>query len=169
MKAISTSNSELLEVLEANGVNIICNAEIQMTISDEDAARIPAIIDELAPAAAYDYTIEHLQTQEAMKTMYRIGWMPTESVDPAMRSNNNGHELICETLEEAEKAFSEELVATLMNPACNLGYSSSESEWRKYHTYLCLDKVTFEKDGETGADIISDIEEVKTSEYYWAE
>lgn len=104
-----------------------------------------------------------------MKTMYRIGWMPTESVDPAMRSNNNGHELICETLEEAEKAFSEELAATLMNPACNLGYSSSESEWRKSHTYLCLDKVTFEKDGETDADIISDIEEVKTSEYYWAE
>ena len=104
-----------------------------------------------------------------MKTMYRIGWMPTESVDPAMRSNNNGHELICETLEEAEKAFSEELAATLMNPAYNLGYSPSESEWRKYHTYLCLDKVTFEKDGETGADIISDIEEVKTSEYYWAE
>lgn len=60
MKAISTSNSELLEVLEANGVNIICNAEMQMTISDEDAARIPAIIDELAPAAAYDYTIENL-------------------------------------------------------------------------------------------------------------
>ena len=60
MKAISTSNSELLEVLEANGVNIICNAEMQMTISDEDAALIPAIIDELAPAAAYDYTIENL-------------------------------------------------------------------------------------------------------------
>lgn len=60
MKTISTSNSELLEILEANGVNIICNEDMQMTISDEDAARIPAIVDELAPAAAYDYTIETL-------------------------------------------------------------------------------------------------------------
>ena len=60
MKTISTSNYELLEVLESNGVNIICNDEMQMTISDEDAARIPAIVDEQAPAAAYDYTIETL-------------------------------------------------------------------------------------------------------------
>lgn len=104
-----------------------------------------------------------------MKTMYRIGWMPTENVDPAMRSNNNKHELICETLEEAETAFSEELAATLMNPVSSLGYNPSESEWRKYHTYLCLDKVTFEKDDETGAEFISNIEGVKTSDYYWAE
>ncbi len=104
-----------------------------------------------------------------MKTMYRIGWMPTESVDPAMRSNNNRHELICETLEEAETAFSEELAATLMKPVIILGYDPNESEWRKYHTYLCLDKVTIEKDDETGAEFISNIEGVKTSDYYWAE
>lgn len=111
----------------------------------------------------------NIKNHKTMKTIYRICWMVTESVDPAMRSNNNRHELICETLEEAEKAFAEELAATLMKPVSSLGYNPSESEWRKYHTYLCLDKVIVEKDDETGAEFISDIEEVKTSDYYWAE
>ena len=111
----------------------------------------------------------NLKNHKTMKTIYRICWMVTESVDPVMRSNNNRHELICETLEEAETAFSEELAATLMKPVIILGYDPSESEWRKYHTYLCLDKVTIEKDDETGAEFISNIEGVKTSDYYWAE
>lgn len=45
----------LLQSMKASLQDCINEAE-----SDEDAARIPAIIDELAPAAAYDYTIENL-------------------------------------------------------------------------------------------------------------
>ena len=57
MKEIITDNTELLEVLEANGINIICNDEMQMMITDTDATRIDAIVTEKAPAAFADYVI----------------------------------------------------------------------------------------------------------------
>ena len=57
MKQIITDNAELLEVLEANGINIICSDEMQMMVTDTDAARIDAIVTETAPAAFADYII----------------------------------------------------------------------------------------------------------------
>ena len=57
MKEIVTDNAELLEVLEANGIRIICNDEMQMMITDTDATRIDAIVAEKAPAAFADYII----------------------------------------------------------------------------------------------------------------
>ena len=57
MKQIITDNAELLEVLEANGINIICNDNMEMMITDEDAIRIDAIVEEKAPAAFADYVI----------------------------------------------------------------------------------------------------------------
>ena len=56
MKQIVTDNTELLEVLEANGINIICN-DMEMMVTDADATRIDAIIAEKAPAAFADYVI----------------------------------------------------------------------------------------------------------------
>ena len=55
MKEIVTDNSELLEVLEANGINIICSDDMRMMITDTDAMRIDAIVAEKAPAAFADY------------------------------------------------------------------------------------------------------------------
>ena len=57
MKQIVTDNAELLEVLEANGINIICNDNMEMMITDADAIRIDAIVTEKAPAAFADYVI----------------------------------------------------------------------------------------------------------------
>ena len=57
MKQIITDNAELLEVLEANGINIICNDNMEMMITDKDAIRIDAIVTEKAPAAFADYVI----------------------------------------------------------------------------------------------------------------
>ena len=57
MKQIVTDNSELLEVLEANGINIICSDNMEMMITDADAIRIDAIVAEKAPAAFADYVI----------------------------------------------------------------------------------------------------------------
>ena len=57
MKQIITDNSELLEVLTANGINIICNDNMEMMITDADAIRIDAIVTEKAPAAFADYVI----------------------------------------------------------------------------------------------------------------
>lgn len=58
MKTIYTDNTALLEVLTENGINIICNDQMEMTISDEDASRITEIVEKFAPAAVNDYTIE---------------------------------------------------------------------------------------------------------------
>lgn len=57
MKEIVTDNAELLEVLEANGINIICNDDMRMMVTDTDAKRIDAIVAEKAPAAFADYVI----------------------------------------------------------------------------------------------------------------
>ena len=57
MKQIITDNAELLEVLTANGINIICNDDMEMMITDADAIRIDAIVTEKAPAAFADYVI----------------------------------------------------------------------------------------------------------------
>ena len=57
MKEIVTDNSELLEVLTANGINIICSDDMKMMVTDADATRIDAIIAEKAPAAFADYVI----------------------------------------------------------------------------------------------------------------
>ena len=57
MKEIVTDNSELLEVLEANGINIICSDDMRMMVTDTDAMRIDAIVTDKAPAAFADYII----------------------------------------------------------------------------------------------------------------
>ena len=57
MKQIVTDNAKLLEVLTANGVNIICSDDMKMMITDTDAIRINAIVAEKAPAAFADYVI----------------------------------------------------------------------------------------------------------------
>ena len=57
MKQIITDNNELLEVLTANGINIICSDDMQMMVTDADAIRIDAIVAEKAPAAFADYVI----------------------------------------------------------------------------------------------------------------
>ena len=57
MKQIITDNAELLEVLTSNGINIICNDNMEMMITDADAIRVDAIVAEKAPAAFADYVI----------------------------------------------------------------------------------------------------------------
>ena len=57
MKTIYTENSELLEVLAANGINIICNDQMEMVVSDIDAIMIDKIVAEYAPASFADYVV----------------------------------------------------------------------------------------------------------------
>ena len=57
MKEILTDNAELLEVLEAAGINIICSDDMKMMVTDTDAIRIDSIVAEKAPAAFADYVI----------------------------------------------------------------------------------------------------------------
>lgn len=58
MKKYTSNNEELNEILVENGINLICNEDMEIIISDEDADRIPAIVAEFAPCATMDYTIE---------------------------------------------------------------------------------------------------------------
>ena len=59
MKTIETNNQALIEVLTDNGVEIVCNDNMQMQIVS-GADKIKEIVAAFAPAAADDYTIvEH--------------------------------------------------------------------------------------------------------------
>ena len=64
MKKIETSNRELLQVLTDNGISIICDNDMQMTISDEDASKIDDIVSRFAPAATYDYVLTDIKTSK---------------------------------------------------------------------------------------------------------
>lgn len=66
MKTIVTDNQELLEVLTEQGISITCNEDMQMVISDEDAKLIPGLVEEYAPAASMDYTIEDMNTYDVV-------------------------------------------------------------------------------------------------------
>ena len=61
MKTLYCNNRELLEILENNGINMICNENMQIEISDEDAEKIDSIVNEFAPAASGDYAIEDIE------------------------------------------------------------------------------------------------------------
>ena len=60
MKQIITNNTELLEVLLENGINIICDDQMRMTLSDEDVQRVAEVVAKIAPAASFDYTVEEI-------------------------------------------------------------------------------------------------------------
>ena len=58
MKTIWINNDALKEVLVENGIELICNENMQIQVSEEDAERIPTIVEEYAPAACDDYGFE---------------------------------------------------------------------------------------------------------------
>lgn len=58
MRTFYTDNQALLELLSEKGINLTCNERMEIEISDEDAERIPAIVERFAPAATQDYSIE---------------------------------------------------------------------------------------------------------------
>ena len=60
MKTLYCENSELLEILENNGIEMICNENMEIVISDEDAMRIATIVEDFAPFASGDYAIEDI-------------------------------------------------------------------------------------------------------------
>ena len=55
MKKFWSDNEALIELLIEHEINLIFNENLDIVVSDEDAARIPAIVAEYAPAAEYDY------------------------------------------------------------------------------------------------------------------
>lgn len=58
MKIFYTANPALAEILVEKGISLVCDENMDIIVSDEDAAKIPAIVDEFAPAAGGDYCIE---------------------------------------------------------------------------------------------------------------
>ena len=45
MNHIITDNKELIEVLIEKGITLVCDDQMRMTLSDEDAERLPAIVE----------------------------------------------------------------------------------------------------------------------------
>ncbi len=61
MKKLVTKNQALLEALEENGIKTICTNNMDIVISDADADKISAIVEECAPAALQDYCLEDVE------------------------------------------------------------------------------------------------------------
>lgn len=61
MKKLVTKNQALLEAIEENGIKTICTNNMDVVISDADADRITAIVEECAPAALQDYCLEDVE------------------------------------------------------------------------------------------------------------
>ena len=57
MKKFESNNEALNELLINNGIDLICNANMEIIISNEDAKRIEELVENMAPAAIQDYTI----------------------------------------------------------------------------------------------------------------
>lgn len=60
MKKIITSNETLLDILTDCGINLQCDENMDVIMTDEDARKVADIIEEYAPAAEFDYTIENV-------------------------------------------------------------------------------------------------------------
>lgn len=60
MKKIWFNNPALADLLADNGINLICNENMEIVITEEDAERIPNIIEELALYAKEDFGIEEI-------------------------------------------------------------------------------------------------------------
>lgn len=63
MKKYYSNNEELNEILVNNGIDLICNDDMEVMVNDMDAERIEAIVNEQAPAAIDDYTLEDVNVQ----------------------------------------------------------------------------------------------------------
>lgn len=58
MKKFYSDNEGLKEILVNEGINLMCNDDMEIEISDNDARRIRKIVEEKAPEAIDDYVIE---------------------------------------------------------------------------------------------------------------
>lgn len=74
MKKIWFSNDSLAQLLADNGIDLICDENMNITLSDEDAEKVIALIGEKAPAASDDYGIEELTEDEyKVHPVYSVG------------------------------------------------------------------------------------------------
>lgn len=150
MNHIITDNKELIEVLIEKGITLVCDDQMRMTLSDEDAERLPAIVEEFAPAASDDYIVETIT--------YIVKWGETESLNPALKSQGLEREMTCSTIEEAREVYEEELEETDYMKTDDLDFEPSDKEWSSQVTRLSIYQVC-------GLNV----EEIESSENYWLE
>ena len=152
MKQIITNNNELLEVLAEKGINIICDDQMRMTLSDEDAERLDKVVEEFAPAAACDYTVANIDR-------IVVKWVETEaSLAPKMETANNAASVECNSLAEAREVYNKELAETSLTKFSDLDFDPSDKEFCQHGT--CLEILLLKDD---------DFEWIESSEYYWVE
>ena len=153
MKHLITSNNELLEVLVENGINIICDDQMRMTISDEDAEILDKVVEEFAPAAACDYTVTDI-------VRFVVKWAENEaSLAPKMKTANNAEIVKCNSIEDAHEVYNNELAETSLTKIADLDFEPSEKECRQHLTQLEI--LQFSEGG--------DFEYIESSDSYWVE
>lgn len=60
MKRVTTDNQMLLDVLTRHNVTLICSEQMDILINDDQEQEIMDIVQQYAPAAAEDISIEKI-------------------------------------------------------------------------------------------------------------
>lgn len=137
MRKFHSDNEMLMQTLIDNGINLTCNEDMEIIISDEDAERIMDMVPALCPAAMGDYSIELLPgeyyvVQYGHPDLYlRLCSLPPHTFR---------WRIIRDTLEEAKAIFDRELSVTT--------YRTAEAPSDRQAFHLCIDKLIVDEEGE---------------------
>ena len=151
MRKFYSDNKMLIETLVSKGINITCNDNMEMLISDEDAERVDNMVPVLCPAAMGDYRIDFFPgTYYDVMYNHPLLYFRLLSLPPHTFRNH----IMCNTYEEAKAIFNKELSVTIYKKVTDLDYELSDREFDKNAFNLCICKLTVDEDGDEDLEII---------------
>lgn len=145
MRKFHSDNEVLMQTLIDKGINLTCNENMEIIISDEDAERIDNMVPTLCPAAMGDYSIELLPGEYyVVQYDHPVLYLRLDSLPP----QTFRWRIVRDTLEEAKSAFEKELSVTSYRKIEELGFNPSDDEVYNNAFNLCIDRLTVDEDGD---------------------
>ena len=158
MRRFRSDNKTLVNDLESLGIKFIPYDDDSMVISDEDAVRVENIVPAIRPCDICEYHISFIPG--VYYTVQYDGWFYHRLNTP----QGYRWRIICNTLEEARKAFDEELAHSRYRKVEDIPFQPTKEQLDKFSFHLTIDKVTSVDDDEEG-----DYETILTSEQLFYE
>lgn len=117
MKKFFSTNGALVELLNEQ-IEMTCNADMEIIVSDEDAERIAEIVATLAPAAISDYMIEEIS--EEISDLFRE--LKNEYYDVYIKALDNIED-------ELKKEYEEEYEENKPRPDLDRDWENNRDEY----------------------------------------
>lgn len=151
MRKFHSDNEMLMQTLIDNGINLTCNENMEVIISDEDAERIENMVPSLCPAAMGDYSIDLLPGEYyIVQYDHPVLYLRLDSFPP----HTFRWRIICDTIEEAKKVFEHELSVTGYRKIEEIGFKPTNAEFGNNAFNLCIEKLTIDEDGDEEYEIM---------------